>query len=398
MYKRLERVYLHKVDDVSMDFVRYLYEQINWDNQLIMIKGPKGVGKTTMILQHIHRMFPDRSKAFYASVDSSYFGVNSIVDLAEYVYTHGVTHLFLDEVHKYHGWDQQIKEVYDAFPKLHVVITGSSMLRLEESDADLGRRCRQYTMQGLSFREYLLLEGIVNWEPVSLDDILKNHTTIAAHLTNEKPILGDFETYLKKGYYPFYREEGDGFEERLDMVIGNILQTEIPAVEKSIEYESVYKMKILLSILASQNPYTLNIKELCEKLACSREVLYKMLHLLHRAQLIRRLYEVDGGMKILEKPEKILFDNTNIMYALTETADVGTMRETFFSNMLGGMHALSMPTKGDMLVDGKYLFEVGGPSKGYKQIAGIQDSFVVRDGIDVGSGNKIPLWLFGLLY
>lgn len=398
MFKRLERIYLRNVDDVNTNFVRYIYEQINWDNQLIMIKGAKGVGKTTMLLQHINRKFPDRTKAFYASVDSSYFNTNSIVDLAEYVYTHGVTHLFLDEVHKFKDWDQQIKELYDAFPKLHVVISGSSMLRLEESEADLGRRCRQYTMQGLSFREFLKLEGVVDWQPLTLDDILKNHLTIAAHLSNEQQILGYFETYLQKGYYPFYREEGDGFEERLDIVINNILQTEIPSVEKSIEYESVYKMKVLLGVLAAQNPYTLNIKDLQEKLSCSREVLYKMLHLLHRAQLICRLYGVGGGMKIMEKPEKILFDNTNIMFALTEAVDPGTMRETFFANMLGSKHKLSMPTKGDFLVDGKYLFEVGGPSKKFKQIAGIDDSFVVQDGIDIGSGNKIPLWLFGLLY
>lgn len=398
MLERLKRVYLRKVDEVSMDFTRYLYAQINWDNQLIMIKGPKGVGKTTMILQHIRRTFPDRSKALYATVDSSYFSTNSIVDLAEYSYTHGITHLFLDEVHKYKGWDQQIKEVYDAFPKLHVVVTGSSMLRLEESDADLGRRCRPYTMQGLSFREYLILEGIVHWEPVSLEDILKNHLALAAHLTNEEPVLGHFEKYLQSGYYPFYRENGDGFEERLDMLINNIIQVEIPAVEKSIEYESVYKMKVLLGVLAKQNPYTLNIQGLCKILDCSRDVLYKMLHLMQRAQLIRRLYEVDGGMKMMEKPEKILFDNTNVMYALSETVDTGTMRETCFSNALALNHKLSMPTKGDLLVDGKYLFEVGGPSKGYKQIAGIKDSYVVRDGVDIGDGNKIPLWMFGLLY
>lgn len=389
---------MHKVDEVSTEFTRYLYPHINWDNRLIMIKGPKGVGKTTMILQHIQRNFPNREQALYASVDSSYFSANSIVDLAEYAYTHGVTHLFLDEVHKYYEWDQQIKEVYDAFPKLHIVITGSSMLRLEESEADLGRRCRQYTMSGLSFREYLLLEGIVNWQALSLDDILTNHLSIASHLSNEQAILGHFEKYLKHGYYPFYKEDGDGFEERLDVLINNIIQIEIPSVEKSIEYESVYKMKMLLGVLTKQNPYTLNIRELCRILACSRDVLYKMLHLLHRAQLIRRLYEENGGMKMMEKPEKILFDNTNIMYALSETVDTGTLRENFFSNMLGVNHKLCMPAKGDILVDGKYLFEVGGPSKSYKLIAGIENSYVVRDGIDVGTGNKIPLWLFGLLY
>lgn len=398
MIAKLHNIYLHLLEETPMGFTRYLYDQINWDNRLIMIKGPKGVGKTTLLLQHIRKSFPDPRQVLYASADNSFFATHSIVEVAEYMVQHGMSHLFLDEVHKYRGWDQQMKEIYDCFPKLKVVITGSSMLELEESESDLGRRCRQYTMRGLSFREYLLLEGASNWQPITLEDILKRHDLIAAQCTNEIPVLGHFEKYLEKGYYPFYREEGDGFAERLETVINSIIQTEIPSVEKSIEYESVYKTKILLVILSGQNPYTLNIREICSILGCSREVLYKMLDLLQRAELIRRLYGENGGLKAIEKPEKILFDNTCVMYALSDEVDKGTMRETFFANMVSFSHRICMPQKGDLLVDGKYLFEVGGRHKTYKQIAGIENSFVVRDNIDMGFDNKIPLWLFGMLY
>lgn len=398
MITRLNSIYTHLVESVNTSFIRYNYSSINWDNRLIMIKGPKGVGKTTMLLQHIKTTFPDKSKALYASADNSFFSTHTIVELAEYLASHGITHLFLDEVHRYKGWDKEIKEIYDSYTKLNVVITGSSMLRLEESEADLGRRCRQYTMQGLSFREYLKLEGVADWEPVTLEELLDRHTEIAAKLTNELPVLAHFENYLKLGYFPFYKEDKDGFAQRLETTINNIIQTEIPAVEQSIEYESVYKIKQLLGVLSEQNPYTLNIKHLCSLLSCSREVLYKLLNLMNRAQLIRRLYVADKGLKIMEKPEKILFDNTNIMMTLSDNADKGTIRETFFSNILSCNHTLCMPERGDLLVDGKYLFEVGGKKKSFKQIADIPDSYVVSDGIDVGFGNKIPLWLFGMLY
>ena len=384
------------MDDTALDFTRYIYHEINWDNRLILLKGPKGVGKTTMLLQHIKRTFDDTSKAFYASVDASWFTTHTIVDLAEFLVSHGVTHLFLDEVHKYIGWDRQIKEIYDAFPKLHIVITGSSMLQLSETEADLSRRCRMYTMQGLSFREFLEFEHIAKLSVLSFEDILSNHPTIAAHITNQLPIQKYFEQYLNHGYYPFYKEEGDGFAARMEEEVDWIINVEIPAVEK-VSYELVYKTKILLGILAEQNPYTLNVSDLAAKLGASRDSVYKMLDLLQKAGLIRRLYQKATGMKKLQKPEKILFDNTNLMYALSSNTDTGTMRETFTANMFC-QHKLAMPQKGDLMIDGKYIFEVGGRSKDYGQIANIPESFVIADGIDVGFGNKIPMWLFGFLY
>ena len=398
MISKLVAIYNKILENVSLDFTRYLYDQINWDNRFIIIKGARGVGKTTMLLQHILRTFSDKSKALYVSVDNSWFATHSMVDLADYATSHGVTNLFFDEVHKYPHWDQQLKEMYDSYPKLKVVATGPSMLQLETCQADLGRRVRQYTLAGMSFREYLQLEKIVSWQPITLEDILSKHTSIAANLTNQEPVLGHFEKYLQEGYYPFYREDGDGFTQRLETNINNIINVDIPAVEKSITYESIYKMKTLLSILAELNPYTLNINDLSKTLGSSRDIVYKMFDLMHRAALIRRLYAKDGGMKVLQKPEKILFDNANLMYALSQQVEVGTMRETFLANMLSVNHKLCMPNKGDLLVDGKYLFEVGGRNKDYHQIANEENSFVVRDSIDVGAFNRIPLWMFGLLY
>ena len=394
--QRLNSIYLHLLDDISLNFTRYIYEQINWNNRLILLKGSKGVGKTTMLLQHIKRTFNNPTDAFYASADNSWFTTHTLIDLAEYLVAHGIFYLFLDEVHKYLSWDKQIKEIYDSFPKLHVVITGSSMLQLNETEADLSRRCRSYTMQGLSFREYLALEQVAQLPTLSLDEILHNHTTIAAYISNQLPIMKHFEHYIEHGYYPFYKDEGDGFAERLDNVVNTIIQVEMPSIAK-ISYELVYKIKILLGTLAALNPYTLNVSKLSNKLETSRDSIYKMLDLMQKAGLIRRLYQKSSGIKILQKPEKILFDNTNLMYALSPNTDMGTLRETFVANMLCS-HQLSMPTVGDLLVDGQHLFEVGGKNKKYKQIADIPNSYVVMDGIDVGFDNKIPLWLFGMLY
>lgn len=376
---------------------RYLYESINWKNRLIVLKGARGVGKTTMILQHIANAFEDTSKALYVSADHIWFANHSLIDLAEYNYTHGGTHLFIDEIHKYPNWQQEIKNIYDSFPRLNLIVTGSSMLRIEHALGDLSRRCKEYTMRGLSFREYLKLEGIADWPVLSLEEILHRHTQIAAKLTGEAKVLGHFDNYLRHGYYPFYIEEGNGFEERLERVIHTVLNEDIPAVAK-VEYDTIYKLRQLLAIFSEQSPYTLNVSALARTLETSTGQVMKLLDLLNQAAIIRRLFSKERSMKMLQKPEKVLFDNTNIMYALSSEADQGTLRETYFADMISFAHSVSMPQKGDLLVDKHFLFEVGGRTKGYKQIANIPDSFIVADGIDIGFENKIPLWLFGMMY
>ena len=395
---RLFMAYGRLLAGTDMRFIRYIYDKINWDNRLIVIKGAKGVGKTTMLLQHIKRCFPNAEKALYASLDHLWFSTHTILELAEYHYTHGGTHLFLDEVHKYKGWQQEIKNIYDSYPKLHVVVTGSSMLKIEESlVADLSRRHRLYTMEGLSFREYLQLEQVAELPVVPIEEILHNHFTLASQITSEVKVLHHFEKYVKFGYYPFYREEGDGFFDRLQQVIDTIVTSEIPAVS-NIEYDSVYKAKQLLAVLAEQTPYTLNISSLCNALQSSRNNVLKLLDLMDKAALIRRLYASAEGMNTLTKPEKILFYNTNLMYCLTPKADTGTSRETYLASQLGVAHQLSMPAKGDIVADGRWLFEVGGKKKGFSQIKGVEESFVVADDMEIGYGNKIPLWLFGMMY
>ena len=395
---KIYKTYARLLTETTVETTRYLYDKINWDNRLILIKGAKGVGKTTMLLQHIKRTFANLDEALYVSLDNIWFSTHTMLDLVEYHYTHGGTHLFFDEVHKYPNWQQEIKNIYDSYPKLHVVVTGSSMLKIEELlAADLSRRCRQYTLEGLSFREYLKLENIMSHEAITLETILDNHFQIASDITAKTKVLKYFGKYLESGYYPFYREEGDGFPDRVSQVVDTIIGSEIPSVSK-IEYDSVYKAKKLLAILAETVPYTLNISSLCNTMQTSRNNILKLIDLMDKAALIRRLYSVGKGMKPLTKPEKILFYNTNIMNCLSSVSDSGTMRETFLASQLCEAHKMSMPVQGDLLVDGKWLFEVGGSKKNFNQIKDINQSYVVSDNIEVGHGNKIPIWLFGFLY
>ena len=396
--ERLLITHSRLVRNVNMSFTRYLYKDINWDNRLIAIKGAKGVGKTTMLLQHIKRTFKTTPEALYVSADHIWFATHNILELAEYHSTHGGTHLFIDEIHRYKGWEREIKNIYDAYPHLHIVITGSSMLQIDHSiAADLSRRCRQYTLEGLSFREYLHLEGVAELPILSLDDILTSHISIAADITNHTKVLHHFENYLKCGFYPFYKETGDGFDSKLLQTIDLIIETEIPIVG-NIGYDSIYNAKQLLGVLAEISPYTLNISKLTKVLSVSRNNLLKLLELMNKAALIRRLYATGVSMNMLTKPEKILFDNTNIMYALTSNVDSGTMRETYFASQMAVCHKLYMPELGDFVADDRYTFEVGGKKKGFKQISDLNNSYVVSDNIDVGYGNKIPLWLFGLMH
>ena len=385
------------VANVSMAYQRYLSSLIVWDDCLIGIRGSRGVGKTTLLLQHIRQNGWEPQEALYVSLDHMWFASHSILELAEYHYTHGGKYLFLDEVHRYRTWMQELKNISDFYPDLHVVFTGSSLLQIDNAIADLSRRCISYTMQGLSFREYLIFAGVAQWDSIRLEDILQSHTSLSIRLNSEIHVLPFFAQYLQQGYYPFYWDAQSTYQARLQQAISTIIDVDIPQTEQ-IEFESLYKTKQLLSALAGLVPYTLNISDLCKSIGTTRNQLLRLLNLLEHSALIRKLYPEQSGIQSLAKPGKILLENTNLMYALSPTIERGTVRETFFCNQMALRHTLTMPNKGDVLVDEKYLFEVGGHTKGYKQIKGITDSWIVADDIETGFGNKIPLWLFGMMY
>ncbi len=385
------------ISHVNLKYKRSLYSRINWDNRLIGIKGPKGVGKTTLMLQHIKEAFADLREVLYVSMDNIWFANNTLEDLVQYHYTHGGKAIFLDEIHKYKGWQTSVKNIYDSYPDLKIVYSGSSILKLKAADPDLSRRLRSYDLYGLSFREFLEYKGLLEYRILSLDEILADHVNICLDITGRIKILPEFEEYCHQGYFPYFKEEGDGFGERLKEAVLQTIDWDIPAVE-NVEYSTCMKLKKLLMILASQVPFIPKMNELYQQLETNREQGLKLLTLLNDAQLIGTMSKKAKAFKHLSSPDKMFLDNPNMLYALSERVETGTARETFFRRQLSCVAGLSLPEKGDFKVDDKYLFEIGGPKKSFEQIRDMPDSFVAADGIETGHGNKIPLWIFGFLY
>lgn len=382
---------------VTTDYKRSLYTKINWSNRLIGIKGPKGVGKTTLILQHIKETYADRKEVLYVAMDNIWFATNTLEELVEYHYTHGGKAIFLDEIHKYKDWQASIKNIYDSYPDLKVVYTGSSILRLKVADRDLSRRLRSYSLYGLSFREFLEYKGVLKYPALPLEEILAGHTAICADITGRIKVLPEFEEYCQMGYFPYFKEDGDGFYERLKEAILQTIDSDIPAAA-NVEYATCQKLKKLLMILAAQVPFIPKMTELYQQLETNREQGLKLLSLLEDAQLIGTVSRKARAIKHLNSPDKMFLDNPNMLYALSGQVEIGTVRETFFRRQLASTAELSLPEKGDFIVNDKYLFEVGGPKKTFEQIKDLPGSFIAADGLETGHGNKIPLWLFGFLY
>lgn len=385
------------VAETKTGFKRYLYSEIDWDSRVICIKGPRGVGKTTLMLQHIKESF-DNGRALYVSLDNIWLNPREVYSLAEYHLGHGGTHLFLDEVHKLENWQDLVKSIYDVLTRLHLVYSGSSLLRIEKRGGDLSRRQTQYLLPGMSFREYLELEKIGKFERIPLETILKDHVPIAREIRDAIPVLRHFDAYLKVGYYPFYKEDSRQYPFRIVEVVNQVLDVDYPEID-DVEISTIRKARRMLNILASSTPLTPNMGKLYSELETDRKQGLKMLYALERAGLLSLLAATGKeSLKNMPTPDKIYCNNTNLMSALVTNPDIGTMRETFFLNILRHAHEVTYPPKGDFKVDGKYLFEIGGAGKGFNQIANMPDSYVVNDDTEVGFGNKIPLWLFGFLY
>jgi len=376
---------------------RYLYEKIAWDDRLIMIKGARGVGKTTLMKQRCKENGPE---GLYASLDQLYFNEHTITELADYHYKHGGTHLYLDEVHLYprYNWEQELKNIYDSYPGFHIVFTGSSLLQLNSKIADLSRRVAVYELRGLSLREYLNFTGNYRFEPLSLTDILNHHIAIAGDIASQVRIIGEFEKYLRKGYYPFFLESSDiTYSQRVERLVLSVIDIDIPAVAE-IEYETQLKLKKLLVVLAEQVPFVPNMAKLGRDIEVTRNQLVKFFTLLNDGAILRTLTDTSTQPKRAAKPGKILFDNPSVMQALGIINKTGTVRESFVASMLSNVGNLYASDEGDFSLDKEKLFEVGGKNKGFSQIADKPNSYILADNIESGMGNKIPIWLTGFLY
>lgn len=377
------------VEMVSLDFKRYLYSEIPWQARMIGIVGPRGVGKSTLLLQHIKEQ-RQNGKYLYVSADNLYFTSHTLIALADDFVKDNGTHLFIDEIHKYKQWSIELKNIYDSHPDLHIVFTGSSVLDILQGNADLSRRALILHMQGLSFREYLALNNIDHLSPFSLEDIIAGKA-----LTNIKHPLPIFREYLQKGYYPFSNEVG--FFQRLQQMIALTLEVDIPRYA-DMRSSTINKLKLLLTIIAQISPYKPNLTKLSADISVSKNNIQDYLSYLERSGLIARLYDHIGDMRLLGKVEKIYLDNTSLMYALTNnTPNIGNLRETFFLNQMRVRQTVTASPVSDFCI-GPYTFEVGGQSKTKRQIKDLSNAFVVQDDIEHPTPSHIPLYSFGLNY
>jgi predicted AAA+ superfamily ATPase len=385
----LNTIYKNLIDRTDTSMIRYLYHEINWDSKLIAITGARGTGKTTMILQKI-KLSNQKNESLYVSADNIYFSKNTLFDLAQTFHNYGGKYIYIDEVHKYTDWSREIKNIYDSFPDLKIVFTGSSILDIYKGFGDLSRRVVPYHLHGMSFREYLYFETGKVYPVKELKDILSNNLDVDL----KTPLLY-FQNYLKQGYYPFYKE--DDFHLRLNGAINAILEIDIPKYLE-LKASTIDKLKRLLQIIAENVPFKPNISKLSDLLEISRTLLPNYFSYLERAGLIMQLHDTTKGIRALGKVQKVYLNNTNLMNAFSgDKTNIGTMRETFFMNQLILKHKTSLPDKGDFIIDDN-IFEIGGKNKTGKQIQGLSNAYIVKDDIEHGFGNTIPLWHFGFLY
>lgn len=397
----LIRRHLNKMQTVTTDFIRSIMNEIDWNERIVLIKGQKGVGKTTLMTQRILHQFgaTNTSDVLYVSLDNIYFSTHQLLDFIEQFHAQGGKYLFLDEVHKYKGWSIEIKNAYDEFTDMHFILSGSSLMNLNDGQADLSRRCIPYTMPGLSFREYLAMFHKKVLQPRSLAEVLTDGNHICAEVNAQLHPLPLFAEYLQYGYYPFLKEGKNNYYTRIENIVDTVLNVELPQL-RGLDIANIRKIKALLAILATNVPFSVDTVKLSAMAELSRTTLLQYLQYLSEARLINLLYADATNVKKLQKPDKIYLENTNLLHALSLThVNEGTEREAFFVNQLSQNHVVEYSkTSADFTIDHQYTIEVGGRSKDGKQIAGLADSFIAADGEEYVLGNKIPLWLFGFLY
>ncbi len=387
---------------VSMEYVRDYMQQVNWQSRLIVIRGPKGVGKTTLMLQYIKKNFaPGDRHVLYCSADTNYFVAHSLLDLADSFVKMGGLWLFIDEVHKYPGWSREIKEIYDLYHELHIVLSGSSLIQINDGQADLSRRIMIYDMLGLSLREFLHLDVGIDIKPISLQHLLDKPAEFCMQVLSKCHPFEHFGRYLQFGYYPFYFEQKQEYYDKLENTINYTVDVELTKY-RGLDVGYTRQVKALLHIISQMTPYEVDIAKLSKASGISRLSTLKYLNHLEEARLIRRLFTNLMTITDLQKPDKIYLDNTNLLYTLSqEKPEIGTVRETFIANQLTSTkHTVEYAgyKKGDFRVDGDIVIEVGGQDKGFSQIAGQDKAYVAADDMEFAFMRKIPLWAFGFLY
>ena len=390
--------------NVSMEIVREKMSEIHWNAQLISIMGAKGVGKSTLIKQYLKQNYqPLDRRMLYCSADTVEFSTRTLVELAEDFVIRGGELLVIDEIHKYKSgtsdWSREIKEIYELFPQLKLIVSGSSLLRLREGDADLSRRAVKYTMSGLSFRESLRFYHGLSFEKWTLQDILEHPYDLWQMVTSKCKPVALFKEYLEKGYYPFLLEGEGEYYTKIEQVVNYIIETELPRICK-VDVSNVRKLQALIALICSEVPFELNANKIAAALEIGRDTVVEYLKYLGDAKVLNLLYSDKKKIGKLSKPDKVYLENPNILYALAPTkADIGTLRETFAIGSLSELHNVEYgKAQGDFKVDEKYTFEIGGRSKDFSQIAGVKDSYIFADDWDMPDGAKLPLWMLGFLY
>lgn len=383
-----------KLTQLNAKSKRYLYNQIDWSQKLIIIKGYRGAGKTTMVLQ---KLSESNVKAIYLSLDDFYFETNRLVEVVQKLYKMGYRVFALDEVHRYNWWSKDIKQLYDDYEDIKIIATGSSILDLKKGNADLSRRAVLYTLNGMSFREFINFKHKRDFKVIKLNDIIKNHHQLSSDISEQFDFQKAFNEYLEFGVFPFYFEGLETYRQKLEETLNLVIDSDITPFEE-LKYSTVRTMKKLLYVISQSVPFKPNINKLAQKLDTTRNTVLLLIDHLYQAQILNLLKTDTKGISYLQKPEKIYLHNTNLIHLFSaEKANIGNIRETFFFNQLNATQNVVAPKYGDFLVNNQYIFEVGGPSKTNDQIRGLPNAYLALD-IQNGNNNRIPLWLFGMLY
>ncbi len=399
MLEELFEIQVRLASSVPRKFKRFLYHEVNWESRCIGIVGARGVGKTTLVLQYYVENFSSPEECLYLSADHVLVIGYGLYRIAREFFSLGGKVIIFDEVHKYPGWSQEVKNIYDSFPDRKIIFTGSSSLHILKEKADLSRRAVIYELPGLSFREFLLLKEEKIFPSFSIEEIVQNHTCLSSEISSQVPVRKLFREYLRHGYYPFFVEGVSDYEKKLLNAVEKVFYEDIPSVWK-VRPGNVPVLKKIVWLIATSSPFELNVEKLSRELRISKEYVYIYMEALERSGLIKAVYPFQKGYRLVRKPSKVYLDNPNLYYLFSNSSvkpEKGSLRECFFVNQVSYKYPLYLASRGDFVV-GNYVFEIGGKRKTKKQIKDEEKAYLALDDIEVGAGARIPLYLFGFLY